>query len=126
MGFHTLTPMYGKFPYRSFALSLSPYCILSAMTLSLSPIARADFRDDIDYTKLKSEYGAGLPNGAGVSVLQVEYIRSGFWAPQMASDLSDKTFTYLSSTFGGYSEHANEVGRYWDGTSTSMTPGLIA
>lgn len=118
--------MYGKYPYYSLALSLPKYCLIVAIAGLVAPVARADFRDTVDYTKLKAEYGASLPNGAGVRVLQVEYMRNGFWAPQQANDLSDKAFNYISSTFGGYSEHANEVARQLARTSTSLTPGLTA
>lgn len=116
--------MYGKFPSLPQQVSLTCYCVISAMASLLSPIARADFRDDVGFIKLKSEYGLGLPNGTGVRLLQVEYMKNGFWAPQMAGDLADKTFTYVSSTFGGYSEHANEVARYLGRTTSSITPGL--
>lgn len=116
--------MYGKFPSSLSLISLPLYCFFSAITILTSSALRADFRDDVDYTKLAAEY-SGLPNGAGVRVLQVEYMRNGFWAPQMANDLADKNFTYLTPTFGGYSEHANEVARYLGRTSTSMTPGLM-
>lgn len=117
--------MYGKFPSSISPISLPLYCIFSAIHVLTFSALRADFRDDTDYTKLAAEY-SGLPNGSGVRVLQVEYMRYGFWAPQMANDLGDKNFTYLTSTFGGYSEHANEVARYLGRTSSSMTPGLMA
>lgn len=88
------------------------------------PAARADFKDDIDYTKLKNEYGAALPDGAGVRLIQVEYMRDGFWAPEATGDVAGKAFSYISSTFGGYSAHAYQVACFLGGSSTSMTPGL--
>jgi hypothetical protein len=89
------------------------------------PAVHAGFKDDVDFTKLKAEYGAGLPNVAGVRLIQVEYMRDGFWAPQPTGEVAGKTFNYISSTFGGFSSHANEVAGYLAGTSTSMTPELL-
>jgi hypothetical protein len=96
-----------------------------AAVCALSPLGRADFRNEVDFTKLKAEYGSSLPDGAGIRVLQIEYPRNGYWAPQAAGDLWSKSFSYLSSTFGGYSAHANDVGIYLAG-SGSMTPGINA
>lgn len=95
-----------------------------AATLSLTSSLKADFRADIDFNKLKTEYGAALPTVDAVRLLQVEYMRNGFWAPLPQGETSDKTYDYLSSTFGGYSDHAFWVAQYLAGTTTSMTPEL--
>jgi hypothetical protein len=90
----------------------------------LVPSARADFRDEVGYTQLRNEYGTGLPTGAGVRILQVEYLRDGYWAPQPTGELSGKSITYASSNYGGYSSHAYEVGTFLMGNNSSMTPGV--
>ncbi|PTY05426.1 hypothetical protein DB347_13675, partial [Opitutaceae bacterium EW11] len=94
------------------------------MTTAL-PFARADFKDDIGFTKLKGEYGASLPDGSGVRLVQVEYIRNSSWAPQITGYLAGKTVTYLStynSTVA--SSHAYEVAGYLLGSGQSMTSAI--
>ena len=101
-----------------------PGLLLAVAGLSwLTPLL-ADFKDDIDYTKLKAESGSGLPSGSGVKVIQVEYLRDNVWAPEMTGELAGKTLTYATDTYGGYSSHAYDVGCYLGGTSTSITPGV--
>lgn len=90
----------------------------------LVPLAQAGFKEDVGFAKLKSEYGAALPDGAGVRVMLVEYVRDGAWAPQATSDLLGKQFTYVSSTYGKFSGHATEVAKHLAGSTFSMTPGL--
>ena len=90
----------------------------------LVPLAQAGFKDDVGFSKLKTEYGAKLPDGAGVRVMLVEYVRDGAWAPQATSDLEGKQFTYVSSTYGKFSGHATEVAKHLAGASFSMTPGI--
>src|SRR5947209_2492815 len=111
---------------RPLAKTKAVYCLIFAIAGLTTSTIRADFRDDVDFTKLKAEYGNALPDGSGVRVLQAEYMRNGYWAPQPINELSTKTFTYLSNTFGGYSDHANQVATYLAGTASSMTPGLTA
>jgi len=86
--------------------------------------AKADFRDEIDYTKLKAEYGTSLPTGQGVKIAQIEALRDGAWATPATGELSAKTFTYFSSIGTVYSSHASDVGTYLGGSASSMTPGL--
>ncbi|MFT3782565.1 MAG: hypothetical protein QM790_11175 [Nibricoccus sp.] len=102
---------------------------LSGLVLAIAGVLvgqtlRADFKDDIDFTKLKGEYGNSLPDGSGVRMLQVEYMRNGAWATQPAGELAGKNMSYGNSTFGGYSGHAYEVGCFLGGNATSITPNL--
>lgn len=91
--------------------------------------AHADFRDDIGFTKLKAEYGSALPSTANIRLIQVEYIRSGAWAPGPQGDVSGKTFNYSigRNVDPGttYSAHAIEVAGYLAGKTQSMTPELM-
>ena len=103
--------MHGKYYTYSIGKQVG-FCLAVALTLGGFSTARADFRDDVDYTKLKNEYGTSLPNGSGVRVLQVEYLRNGYWAPQASGELASKTFSYQTDIYGGYSSHANEVGTF--------------
>jgi regulation of enolase protein 1 (concanavalin A-like superfamily) len=112
--------------YNSLSPRIRICCVAFASALGWAQESRADFRNDVDFNKLKAEYGSSLPDGSGVRVLQVEYPRNGYWAPQATGDVSAKSFTYLSSTFGGYSSHAYDVAMYLAGASTSMTPGISA
>jgi hypothetical protein len=97
--------------------------LILVATFAMTPL-KADFKDDIEYTKLKNEYGSGLPSGSGVKMTQVEYMRGGYWAASATGELAGKSLTYVTNTFGGYSSHANEVGAYLGGNVTSITPGV--
>lgn len=99
-------------------------CVLFALALLSGSHLWADFKDDVDFTKLKSEYGSSLPDGSGIKLLQVEYVRNGYWAPSSTAELTGKSFSFLSDTFGAASSHANEVGAFLGGSTTSMTPGI--
>lgn len=104
--------------------------LVFASTLALASALHADFRDDIDFTKLKNEYGSGLPSIANVRLLQVEYIRNSVWAPWPLGDLAGKTFNYnvgrsvAPTSSAQYSDHANYVAQYLAGPTESMTPEL--
>ena len=107
-------------------------CLFFATSLAFANVVHADFRNDIDFTKLKNEYGSGLPSVANVRLLQVEYVRNSVWAPWPLGDLTGKTFNYnvgrsvapTSST--QYSDHANYVAQYLAGPTESMTPELTS
>ena len=100
------------------------YCLVFAIALSGAAAAYADFRDDVDFTKLRNEYGSNLPNGQGIRIAQIEFVRDGAWAPTAQGDLAGKNFTYASSFNGANSGHGYEVGVYLGGNNSSMTPGL--
>ncbi len=96
---------------------------LLALFLSTTTLSFADFKDDIDFTKLKNKYGSALPDGANVKLAQIEYVRDGNWMPSATDDLAGKSLMYMKP-FGGTSQHANEVGAYLGGTTTSITPNI--
>lgn len=100
-------------------------CLLWCATVS------ADYRDDIGYTALQSELGAGMPNGVGVRVTQAEASTSSSSAiPSYLPDTGNSQFTGKSIidmsgvNTGGYSGHATAVGSLFYGNSSSMTPGI--
>ncbi len=93
--------------------------------LAFAPlVARGDFKDDIGFTQLQTQYGSALPTGTGVRLAQIEYIRDGNWKPDTSGELSGKSLTYSTSQFGSISSHANEVAAYLLGSTTSITPGV--
>ena len=78
--------------------------------------------DDIGLNSLAAELGAAIPNGASVSVTQVEAtIASGAFAPNPAT-FPDKTFN-VAPTPSGFSSHANGVGGNFYGNN-SPAPGI--
>ncbi len=100
---------------------------LLAVGLALgSPIATADYRSDVGYTKLQQELGGSIPNGAGVEVSQVEgaQTQNGTdWMP----DITNGEFvgkTIINESGGIPSGHATPVGQAFYGSVTSMAPAI--
>lgn len=102
-------------------------CVVGACALFVSThlsILYGDFRDDIGYTQLKTQFGTSLPDGSQITMVQVEADWSeNTYAPEAVGELSGKTFTYASPP-NGYSPHAFEVARYLGGSATSIVPTL--
>ncbi|MBP7948638.1 MAG: hypothetical protein KA004_03210 [Verrucomicrobiales bacterium] len=97
-----------------------PPAISSLVFASLLPSA-AEYTDDIGYVRLKAELGAATPNGAGLSVAQIEAPSNGAYAPLGGSGtftgtppFAGKQFTLKSGDSQG-SFHASEVGRQFYG-----------
>lgn len=95
------------------------------------PIVSATYFDDIGYTELKAELTAldlSIPNGSGVSVLQVETLfgANSYYRPDANdSQYTTITFDYLGvTTPAGVSNHSTRVGRYFYGNTMSLTPGI--
>ena len=89
---------------------------------------RADYKDDIGYTKLALELGASLPTGIGIGVTQVEASSTTTppldYLPNTAlSEFAGKTFTPLSGS-GVANGHATTVGQFFYGSATSVAPGV--
>ncbi len=91
----------------------------------------ADYRDDIGYTALQTELGAGIPSGGNVPVTQAEASTSST-SPVYLPDPSNSQFTGKAITdksgvsAGTYSGHATGVGSLFYGNTSSMTPGIKA
>ena len=106
--------------------------LLLGVWFALCAVVRADYRDDIGYTKLQLELGAALPTGTGVGVAQIEAPEKTDAGPPVfyyylpnttLSEFSGKTFTILSPN-GGVSGHATTVGQFFYGSATSVAPGV--
>lgn len=96
------------------------------------------WQEDTGYDWLEAEHGAGLPNGAGVRVAQVEAPvlvdhdgdpeteKVSAWMPNTAIvEFSGKTISDESGAgTGAVSGHATTVGRYFYGNSSSAAPGV--
>ncbi|MCE5278135.1 MAG: PEP-CTERM sorting domain-containing protein [Planctomycetaceae bacterium] len=99
--------------------------VFALIALLAAPV-QAGYLDDIGYTQLVAELGAGVPTGSGISVSQVEAKdSSNNYSPNTAStSFTGKTFT-LKSGATGISSHATTVGTYLYGNS-GMGKGVAA
>ena len=108
-----------------------PYAFLAFMAGGLfhSP-AQAGWKDDVGYTRLVNELGSTLPDGTGLTAVQVEAaVAVGgdyTWMPDPSnSAFSGKTISDRSGApLGIYSGHATSVGRLLYGNTTSMAGGI--
>ena len=98
----------------------------------LAPLAalRADYRDDIGYTKLALELGVAMPRGSGIGVTQVEASSTtvapiDYMPDTSLAEFSGKTFTPLSGS-AAVSGHATTVGQFFYGSATSIAPGITS
>ncbi len=104
-------------------------CIVALLLLIMSP-AHATYEDDINFTMLISELGAGTPDGTGVFVSQVEASATVgndlAWMPDPGNiEFNGKTIVDLSGAVPNvYSGHATGVGRNFYGNITSTSPGI--
>ncbi len=103
----------------------SPACSLIVALAIAVGAARADYKSDIGWTKLQSEVGGALPNGAGVPVTQIEAPESaGNYGPNPANpEFTGKTLTFKSGAAGN-SGHATTVAGYYFGLNGSIAPGI--
>lgn len=107
--------------------------IVLAAVFCLQGIAlQAAYKDDIRHAELVAalnQNGVPVPTGGGVSVTQVEPIRTSGGAdymPDTASpEFNGKTITDQSGG-GTASDHATTVGRNFYGNSTSIAPGITS
>ncbi len=83
-------------------------------------LLRADWADDVDFNKLKTELGASMPNGSAIRVTQVESpVTPGAFSPVAGSgnvagttsSFTGKTFTMKSGT-ADYSWHGDWVAQH--------------
>ena len=82
--------------------------------------------DDVGYVELVARLGSAAPNGASVSVAQVEAQESaGNFGPNRAlAEFAGKTFTDMSGPSGS-SGHATFVGQNMYGGATSIARGVL-
>jgi hypothetical protein len=101
-------------------------CVLAATVATASG---QTYLDDIGYSRLMAEQGAGTPNGAGVPVTQIEAaltMNGDDYFPDITDpQFSGKTITPQTTPYS-VSSHATEVGYYFYGDTDSMTPGITS
>lgn len=82
-------------------------------------------KEAIGYNALVAAVGPGLEKGAGIQVAMVEAPAGSAYLPDMANaEFLGKTVNDGSGTNSGASFHAREVGRYFFGNTSSLTPGI--
>lgn len=101
--------------------------ILAAVSLLASTIAFAGgYRTQVGYDQLSQEFGAALPDGSNLVLMQVEAPdTSGAWASSATGEVSGGEISYPYSTTipTKFSGHANIVAVNLVGNSTSLLPG---
>jgi hypothetical protein len=127
----------GHWSWTSNAVPSLRFCVLlgAALFILAAPVQSASYKDDIGYTRLQIELGSSIPDGAGVTVTQVEAEASVTvddqvvytWIPNDENtEFTGKTITFKStSSTTETSSHATTVGRYFYGTSLSMAPAIM-
>lgn len=97
------------------------------LLVSLSTAARADWKDDVGYTRLQQTFATGIPTTVAAGVTQVEAADSnGAYLPDAAnSQFSGKTILNQSSG-SGVSGHATSAGTSFYGNTGSVFPGVTA
>lgn len=84
----------------------------------------SDVKEDIGFNDLSVVLAGGLPDGAGVAVMQIE-AGTNFFPDTSNSDMLGKTIVDLSSTPSpGISGHATNVGVRFYGLTSSIAPGV--
>lgn len=122
-----VSPIIATFSPSSPCERILPGILKTIVVLSLcsaAGAARAGYKDEIGFTKLKAEVGASLWNGAGVAVSHIEAPEGTNYKPDPGSaEFSGKTFNVKSGA-SGTSSHATQVGLTFYGLSGSIAPGV--
>ena len=97
-----------------------------ALCLFLSVEAQAATLDDIGFTDLSLELGAGVPDGGSIAVTQVEALSSGACAPDMTlTEFSSISFIDNTTSFcTGVSGHATSVAQKFYGSVSSSSTAI--
>ncbi len=107
------------------ALSLCNFILIAAMVgtaiFDLTP-AYADYKGDIEFTRLQEELNQDIPDGSGIPVAQVE--AGDAWMPDTSLSRFDGKIIVDKSGASGVSGHATSVGSLFYGNISSMTPGI--
>ena len=96
--------------------------LLGALVVAL-PL-RADWKDDVGYTRLQQTFTSGVPTAVAAGVTQTEAsdTSGNFYLPDSTNaEFSSKTIANKSSGSGA-SGHATTVGAYFYGNSSSLIP----
>jgi hypothetical protein len=108
--------------------------VLAALLISVSlifpfqPDARATYLDDVGFTDLAAELGAGLLTGASVTVSQIEAgDANGYYMPtKTLGEFSGKSIVNKTGVSEGVSDHATSVGYKFYGNTQSMAGGIAS
>lgn len=96
----------------------------AALLAGAPAAARADWRDDIGFTRLGQTYASGVPTAVSAGVAQIEAgdTAGNSYLPDSANAaFSGKTITNKSAGSGS-SDHATTVGAYFYGNTNSLVP----
>ncbi len=106
-------------------LSLCNFILIAAMVgtaiFDLTP-AYADYKGDIEFTRLQEELNQDISDGSGIPVAQVE--AGDAWMPDTSLNRFDGKVIMDKSGASGISGHATSVGSLFYGNISSMTPGI--
>jgi len=101
--------------------------VCKCVFFGLTGMARADWYDDIGYTALVARLQAAslpVPTGAGIRVTQVEALSQGGYLPNTNSgELFGEPVVDMTGS-GGFSGHANTVGKIFYGNVSSIAENI--
>lgn len=98
--------------------------------LLVTPLMLMGYKDEVGFTTLMNELGTSIPNGAGITVVQVEADEDGseigyeYVADTSNNQFAGKTFVDVTNLSTASSNHATGVARNFFGNERSMTPGI--
>ena len=95
--------------------------------LSVSPAVRADWKDDVGYTRLTQTFTTGVPTAVtnGVSHIEAGDASGHAYQPDFStSEFSGKLLTAKSAGTGS-ADHSTTVGAYFFGNTTSLIPDTV-
>ncbi len=103
-----------------------PWSVIPLLVALGLTSARADWKDDVGFTRLNQTFTSGVPDNLTAGVTQVEagYTASAYYLPDTADlQFTGKTFTDKSTTkVAGASWHATNVGSFFYGSTSSLIP----
>lgn len=103
----------------------------SILALGLCLTGRADWKDDVGYTRLIATFTSGVPTSVAAGVSQIEAAADASGTPlnylpsPTSSQFTGKTITN-QSTGSDTSNHATNVGSFFYGNTNSLIPGTTA
>lgn len=103
-----------------------PWSVIPLLVALGVTSARADWKDDVGFTRLNQTFTSAVPDKLTAGVTQVEagYTASAYYLPDTADlQFTGKTFTDKSTTkVAGASWHATNVGYFFYGSTSSLIP----
>ncbi len=107
-----------------------PWSVIPLLVALGVTSARADWKDDVGFTRLNQTFTSAVPTKLTAGVTQVEagYTTAGYYLPDSADpQFTGKAFTDKSTTMvAGASWHATNVGYFLYGSTSSLTPATSA